>query len=156
MARSVQDRIQWYRDHDPGTVGMCLRHIWLATLLPSVGMPDANAGAAYVTRHDRMHEDRNPPRGAWVWWTSDNHGHVALSLGDKRVLSTDVDGPATTGIRPLSFFEREWNQHYEGWSAWYGQPFPIRRSRLVQRISEKINNLVSKLRHLRRRRKKAN
>jgi hypothetical protein len=135
--RSINERIDWFRSHTPSAVGMCLRHTWLATDIPAVGLPDANAGVAYVKKHHKLHTDRHPPRGAWVWWTSSTHGHVCLSLGDGRILSTDVKGPATTGVVGLSFPETQWGQRYAGWSSWYGVSFTVasdRRERLQRRV----------------------
>lgn len=147
--RTVAERIEWFREHKPSAVGMCLRHTWLATDIPSVGMPDANAGAAYVRKHKRMHTDRKPPRGAWVWWASSNHGHVAIALGDERIVSTDVYGPATVGTVHQSFPETSWGQTYIGWSKWYGVPFAVTQPPRV-RISDRIRDTIDKIRPLRR------
>jgi hypothetical protein len=146
--RSVRARINWFRSHKPEAVGMCLRHTWMATSLPAVGKPDANAGWAYVKDAGHLHTDRKPPRGAWVWWSSSTHGHVALSLGEQRILSVDVDGPATTGVRPMTWFETAWGQKYVGWSSWYGVEFPVAGSRTA-RLVRLRDSLVKRLRAIR-------
>lgn len=124
-------------------------------------MPDANAGVAYVKKHGKLQTDRDPPRGAWVWWTSSTHGHVAISLGDHRIVSTDVNGPATTGTVHLSYPEQMWNHTYQGWSAWYGEPFGVkltdgelrdRRHRLRRkrdRWTDRIRAVRTRLRRVR-------
>ena len=146
--RSASERIAWFREHKPEAVGMCLRHTWQATDIPAAGMPDANAGVAYVKKHGHLHTDRKPPRGAWVWWTSSTHGHVCLSLGDGRILSTDVNGPASTGTVALNYPEVHWNHRYAGWSSWYGVPFTTaadRRTRL-QRLRDALRRRLAAVR----------
>lgn len=145
MARSVKDRIEWFRTHKPAAVGLCLRHTWQATDIPAVGKPDANSALSYVREHGHLNADRNPPRGAWVFWSSSTHGHAALSLGKRRILSTDVAGPATTGAVPLTYPETHWNHRYEGWSSWYGVEFPVRNS-LRRRLRKRRSALRARLR----------
>lgn len=126
MSRSVNDRIHWFLTTKPPGVGMCLRHTWLATDLPYVGIPDANAGWAYVKGNGKLYpKDRKPPRGAWVWYASPTHGHVGISLGDGVIASTDVNGPATTGRVQLSYPETVWGHRYVGWSDWFGESFTV-------------------------------
>lgn len=125
MARDVADRIHWFLTNHPSAVGQCLRHTWQATDLPPVGMPDANAGWAHVRANGQLHRDGQPPRGAWVWWASPTHGHVALSLGDGFIASTDVRGPATVGRVPIDYPVNVWGHRYVGWSDWYGQTFQV-------------------------------
>lgn len=150
--RSVQGRLDWFRKNRPEAVGMCLRHTWMATDIPAVGMVDANAALAYVRKHGHLVVNRHPPKGAWVFWYSATHGHVALSLGDQRILSTDVNGPATTGSAGLSYPETHWGHTYAGWSSWYGTAFPVgdqRRRHLLKRretLKEKLARVRAKLR----------
>lgn len=123
MSRNVADRIHWFLTNHPGTAGMCLRHTWQATAVPYVGIPDANAGWAYVKVNGHLHTDRNIPRGAWVWYSSPSHGHVGIALGDGMLASTDVHGPGTTGRVPDTWPEQIWGHTYQGWSDWYGETF---------------------------------
>lgn len=150
MARTVRARIKWFRNNRPEKVGMCLRHTWMATDIPAVGMPDANAGVALVKKAGHLHTDRHPPRGAWVWWTSPTHGHVCLSLGDGKILSTDVAGPATTGVVGIGYPETRWAHTYAGWSSWYGVEFGTAADRLA-RLRRLRDALVRQLRAVRER-----
>jgi hypothetical protein len=60
----------------------------------------------------------DPPRGALVFWrTSNAAGHIALSLGGGKVLSTDYPRPGTVGVAPLSDID-QWGTRV-GWSAPY-------------------------------------
>ena len=44
------------------------------------------------------------PRGALVFYNTSANGHVAISLGDGRVVSTSVNGKI--GIAPIGYFQR--------------------------------------------------
>jgi hypothetical protein len=46
---------------------------------------------------------QNAPRGALVYWGTSAAGHVAISLGAGRVVSTSVNG--TIGIVPTGYFQ---------------------------------------------------
>lgn len=125
MSRNPNERIDWFKSHLPDQVGMCLRHTWQATDIPVVGMPDANAGVAYVSGAGELTRKGPPPRGAWCWWTSPTHGHVALSAGEGMIWSTDVHGPRTVGKVHMDYPVNQWGHTYAGWSDWYGVRFDV-------------------------------
>ena len=58
----------------------------------------------------RIHTDTNPPRGTLVFYTYSDLGHVGISLGDGRVVSTKVSGPVR--VTPVT----GWGLTYLGWS----------------------------------------
>ncbi len=124
MARKPNERIDWFLSNKPVKEGRCLEHTWNATAIPSVGCDDANAGVAVVKNAGEMRSGP-PPRGAWCWWTSVDHGHAALSMGDGNIASVDVAGPATTGVVPLSYPVEKWGHTYQGWSSFYGVEFDV-------------------------------
>lgn len=153
MSRSVSDRIEWFRAHRPERSGLCLRHTWMSTDIPPLGLDEAEDGLAAVKRAGNLKTDRNPPRGAWVWWEGGESGHVCLSLGEHRILSTDVEGKPT-GTVPLSYVEEAWGYRYAGWSAWYGVWFDVARKpgrwdRLIERITKRIDHLKDRRREAR-------
>lgn len=125
MSRSPQERIDWFKSHLPEAVGMCLRHVWQATAVPYQGISDANAGVRYVRNAGHMHHGDTPPKGAWLWWTSPTHGHVALSAGHGMIWSTDVNGPRTVGLVNDHYPQDHWGHTYAGWSDWYGELFEV-------------------------------
>lgn len=132
MSRGVEERLDWFAKHKPtdengvNREGLCLHHTWQSTLLPSAGIPSANAGVAFVQRNGHMQpKSLAPPRGAWVWWTSPSFGHVCLSLGGGRILSTDVLGPGTTGTAAISLPSSVWGHTYIGWSDWFVETFDV-------------------------------
>lgn len=79
--------------------------------------PDAST--AWRNTNDRHPGDRNPPRGAHVFWTggSKGYGHVAMSLGGGRVRSTDAGGAGRVATVDLGWVESAWGLPYAGW-AW--------------------------------------
>src|SRR5262245_48884821 len=100
------------RTNDPG---MCQQQtrIWAGI---SAKYPDAIT--AWRNTNDRHPGNRNPPRGSFVFWSggSSGHGHVAMSLGGGKVRSTDAGGRGRVATVELGWVERNWDQHYEGWS----------------------------------------
>lgn len=124
MVRGPKERIDWFLSNSPEDEGRCLEHTWHATELPPVGCDDANHGVRVVKEAHEMRSG-DPPRGAWVWWTSDTHGHAALSMGNGKIASVDVKGPKTTGVVSINFPENEWGHTYQGWSRYYGVEFAV-------------------------------
>lgn len=80
------------------------------------GDSDAVDGWKSEPEEFRHFGDRNPPRGVPVAWAggSNGHGHRAVSLGNRRVRSIDING--RVGTVDLSWFERNWGLRYLGWS----------------------------------------
>ncbi|MEX0427681.1 hypothetical protein AB3X52_08625 [Nocardioides sp. DS6] len=92
----------------------------LAWSREQAGIPSKYADATSAWDHatGRHPDSADPPRGAAVYWTggSSGHGHIAISLGDGQVRSSDAGGTgqvATVSIRHLSL---EWNLQYAGWA----------------------------------------
>lgn len=68
------------------------------------------ASAIQDWRSQDQHSDwQNAPRGAMVFYDTSSNGHVALSLGDGRVVSSSAHG--RVGIVPIDHF-----QHPLGWA----------------------------------------
>ncbi|MDF1605677.1 CHAP domain-containing protein [Nocardioides sp. YIM 152315] len=85
------------------------------------GVPSRYADATTAWRHARGRHpgDASPPRGAAVYWTggSNGYGHVAISLGNGLVRSSDAGGAGTVGTVPLRYFDRQWDLEYAGWAS---------------------------------------
>lgn len=62
--------------------------------------------------------DLDPPKGAAVYWLggSYGYGHVAISLGNGMVRSSDAGGSGVVATVPLTWITREWSLTYAGWS----------------------------------------
>jgi hypothetical protein len=81
---------------------------------------DADAVDGWKSEHGHQHiGDMNPPRGVPVAWSGGGKGfgHRAISQGNGKIRSTDVNGPGTVGTVDITWFARHWsNLHYLGWS----------------------------------------
>lgn len=62
--------------------------------------------------------DWNAPAGALMYWSggSTGAGHVALSLGNGLIISTDATGPGTVGQIPARTPTDKWGHPYLGWA----------------------------------------
>jgi len=70
------------------------------------------------TPDDRRHYDRTPPKGAVVYFSasSNGYGHIALSLGGGRIVSTDVPRNGQIGVTTIDAICDAWGRTYLGWS----------------------------------------
>jgi uncharacterized protein YraI len=92
--RGTNAAVNWAFNHHGSTAyeGLCLHFVALAYGYSHAGWGTAEAGGDYITSHGLMHSGV-PPRGALVWYhNSSGDGHVALSLGEGKVISTSVSG----------------------------------------------------------------
>jgi len=63
----------------------------------------------------------SPPVGAWLYYSSGEHGHVVVYLGNNLVAGTDTWGTGTAKIGPASdITDGAWNLPYLGWAAPWG------------------------------------
>jgi cell wall-associated NlpC family hydrolase len=74
-------------------------------------------GAWLAAKHKHRH-DRRPPAGVPVFWSggSRGRGHVAISLGHGRIISTDLPRTGHITRTGLSAPGRAWGLHYLGWT----------------------------------------
>jgi hypothetical protein len=96
--------------------GLCLKQVRIWYGLPA---RYTSAASAWQRAKLRIKDDRIPPRGAPVFWTggSKGFGHIALSLGNGRIRSTDVAGSGGVGTVSIDFPAQHWGLHYAGWTA---------------------------------------
>jgi hypothetical protein len=97
--------------------GMCLQQTRMWAGIPARYL---NASTAWRNTNNRHPGDRtNVPRGAAVYWTggSRGFGHIALSVGNGKVRSTDAGGRGKVATVDLGWVERAWGLDYAGW-AW--------------------------------------
>lgn len=103
----------------------CLKFVGDAWSSQKVG----NKGYSYATLagNDMIkHTDKNPPRGAVVFWdwygTVDgvykNWGHVGIALGNGSVIHADYNGIRVTGL------DIDSSRKYRGWGGWGGNDLP--------------------------------
>jgi hypothetical protein len=101
------------RTNDPG---YCLQQV---RLWCGANARYGDAATAWRNTNDRHPGNRNPPRGAPVYWTGGTHGygHIAMSLGNGKIRSTDAGGRGRVATVDLGWIERNWHLKYGGW-AW--------------------------------------
>lgn len=82
---------------------------------PLGGLPDAKS--AYYAATQRV-KTGTPPAGAPVYWKTYNHPywHIAVSLGDGYVRSTDYPTKGTVSKVSISRLTSLWGMTYMGWS----------------------------------------
>lgn len=95
--------------------GMCLQEVRTWDGIPA---RYGTAAIAWFNTNHRFPGDRHPPRGADVYWTGGSRGagHIAKSLGNGMVRSTDAGGSGRVATVDLGWFERNWHLRYAGWS----------------------------------------
>lgn len=78
----------------------------------------ADAATAWDHARGRHPGDLTPPKGAAVYWLggSGGHGHIAISVGNGLVRSSDAGGSGVVATVPLRRLTREWHLTYVGWS----------------------------------------
>lgn len=118
MTRSPEQAISWTQTRGaiPGGAGWCKRETRTAYDVPSDGSEDATQ--AFHRTKFRHSSATVPPRGAVCWWTGgrNGHGHVAISLGEHRIRSTDLPVSGHWGTAHLDDPSQLWGLRYEGWS----------------------------------------
>lgn len=100
--------------------GMCLRTVrgWLG-----VGPRYSSARAAWAaTPAQHRHTHGTPPAGVPVFWSGRSgllgrFGHVALSLGDGTVRSTDYPRRGQVGTVAISKLSSAWGGTYLGYAT---------------------------------------
>lgn len=67
--------------------------------------------------------DWNAPAGALMYWGggSTGAGHVAISLGNGSIISTDATGPGVVGVIDSRVPSNKWGHPYLGWAVPYFQ-----------------------------------
>lgn len=64
--------------------------------------------------------DMNAPAGALMYWGGGD-GHVAISLGNGSIVSTDIGGMGTVTTAPATAITTKWGKSYLGWAYPYFQ-----------------------------------
>ena len=119
--RNPAQAIAWARTlitgKDTGLSGLCDHFVALAYGWGHSG--DAYALKTWANHAEQHKGDKNPPAGALVVWSyngPNNMGHIALSSGGGKIISTDVPGHGQVGEVPLTWFAKNWPSFtYLGW-----------------------------------------
>lgn len=99
-------------------VGMCDHQVGVYYGYSSSGYATAIAHWNAISGADKHPGDLNPPAGALVFWSggSSGAGHVALSLGGGKIVSTDYPRAGITSTTTIDAISNGWGEHYMGWS----------------------------------------
>lgn len=116
MANTAEQTARNAVNDRSNTPGMCLQQ---SRQWAGISARYSDASTAWRNTNNRHPGDRNPPRGAAVYWTGGSHGygHIAISLGGGKVRSTDAGGRGRVATVSLGWVERNWGLRYAGW-AW--------------------------------------
>lgn len=95
--------------------GYCLK--W-SRQRADIGSCYPDAATAWAHANNRHPGDRNPPRGAMVYWTggASGYGHIAVALGGGKVRSTDSGGAGKPATVDIGWPEKHWGLPYAGWA----------------------------------------
>lgn len=122
--RVLNDAAKWARrkarkDVALGYSGLCDHFVGQAYGLAHSGYETAIAHWNATPDKYRNAGDREPPPGALVFWSNDSAGHVAISLGNGKIVSTDITRNGYADIVDLKAIENNWHMKYEGWATPY-------------------------------------
>lgn len=111
--RTPAEALAWARARDRWASGMCLQFVRSCFGVPAVHPDASTAWAATQHRHTST-----PPAGVPVWWTGGRRGfgHVAISAGGGRIVSTDVPSSGRVGTTTIRALTSAWGHTYRGWS----------------------------------------
>lgn len=104
-------------------VGMCDRFVAEIYGFGSSGYATAVQNWQGTPSGLRHPGDWNAPAGALMYWSggSTGAGHVALSLGNGSIITTDATGPGTVGTVSARVPTDRWGHPYLGWAFPYFQ-----------------------------------
>lgn len=105
-----------YTKCDPG---YCLKYVrtWL-----EIASRDASAIEAWHNADHRHPNDRNPPRGAPMFYQGGNYGHIVLSLNNREsdnkqmIRSTDAPSSGKVTTQTIDWCPNNWGYDYLGWT----------------------------------------
>ncbi|MBM0235081.1 hypothetical protein JNW91_26720 [Micromonospora sp. STR1_7] len=113
--RSANGAIDWafQRNGSTSYENLCLAFVAQAYGWGGSGWNTAEIGGDWESSHGYLKTSGIPPRGALVWYhNSVGSGHVAISLGEGKVIGTSVGG----GVGVAGYLDHD---SYRGWSVAY-------------------------------------
>jgi len=114
-ADSADEAVANGRAVDYYDVGMCQKYVrgpcW------EVGSLYGSAIEAWNGAAEKHPGDRNPPKGAPVYYSGGQYGHAVISVGGGRIRSTDCTSATHVNDADLSWPESAWGYRYLGWTG---------------------------------------
>lgn len=120
--RSVSEAISWAKNHSGAKStaewhNMCLALTAVIYGWNASNVPHAIDHYTVVPASMRHDGDRRPPRGALMYWdTGHRSGHIAVYIGDGKIVSNDVKRNHYVDIVPADAPEKKWGARYVGWT----------------------------------------
>jgi hypothetical protein len=96
-------------------VGYCLKAIRSLFLVDAL-WPDAETACENLQHLHRETDPNNIPWGVPIWWVNGRHGHVAMSLGKGRCLTTDYVKTGYLGVAQTDRLASWCGGRLVGWS----------------------------------------
>lgn len=121
--RTIQQAMEWAQGMNgkpaPGGPHHCQELIRTAYGLPAWAPSALDAWKRIP--HDQLHPGDNiyaVPAGAMAYYSFEPYGHVVLSLGGGKCLTTDYCKPGQACIAPITLPHWAGEMHWLGWSMW--------------------------------------
>ncbi|WP_326683074.1 NlpC/P60 family protein [Streptomyces sp. NBC_01237] len=122
--RSAEEAIAWAR-RESRTGGkkwfrLCLKFVAIAYGWNQSGVRYAVDNYKNMPEGMKHSKDRNPSPGALMYWeTGHPAGHVAIYIGNGKVVSNDIRRPGYIDVADATEFETKWGSTYLGWAPPY-------------------------------------
>nr|WP_229891051.1 lytic transglycosylase domain-containing protein [Streptomyces mashuensis] len=122
--RSVDEAIAWAKAHagDGSSSGWYNRCLAFTAIVYGWNV----SGVQYAIDHygvvpkEMQHTDRNPPPGALMYWdTGSRAGHIAIYLGQGKIVSNDILRQGYIDVVDADAIEKKWGAKYVGWTPPY-------------------------------------
>ena len=112
--RTASQAVAQARRYRSVRVGMCLYYVqeWF-------GAPHRFPDAISQWHHTGQHGG-TPAYGTPVFYAGGRHGHIAISIGDGKIISTDAPSNGRVGVVDLHWPTRRWGHQYVGWGDTLG------------------------------------
>ncbi len=113
VAQTANEAVANARRFTSCTPGQCLMYTrtWLG-----IGSQQPSAIAAWNAAKHKHRGDHNPPRGAPVFLSGGEFGHIMLAVTKDLVRSTDTKGTGRVSTVSDTWHEVNWGKNYLGWT----------------------------------------
>ena len=129
-AEAIRLARRWVAERLWVGVGYCLRTVRSLYGVAAL-YPDAETAWERAERRHRTDNPADIPWGVPVWWVNGRYGHVALSLGRGRCLTTDYVATGRLGVAPIAALAPwcggrlvGWTNDLNGVDVWEPKPRP--------------------------------
>jgi len=113
VSQSANETVQRANSYKTCEVGMCLKYVrtWLG-----IGSKEPDAITAWNNAKVKHKGDQNPPKGAPVFWSGGQYGHIALAIDNSHGRSTDTTSSGKVSTQEGNWWKNNWGSKYLGWT----------------------------------------